>query len=62
MNAPEQVPLYAIVDHRQDGRQRIVAEFVDPTMAKAAADLLRAAGSDARVELISVDVNDVTER
>jgi hypothetical protein len=47
------VPIYAIVDHRQDGRPRIVAEYVDPDLAAAAADLLRAAGADVRIALIS---------
>lgn len=56
MNAPDGqaiAPLYAIVDHRQDGRPRIVDTFVDPVAAVAAADLLRAVGSDARVELLT---------
>lgn len=46
-------PLYAVVDHRRDGQRRVVGEYVDPDLARAAAALLNAAGSDARVELIS---------
>jgi hypothetical protein len=46
-------PIYAVADHRHDGRPRFVGEYVDPQVAQAAADLLRAAGADARVELLS---------
>ena len=46
MNGPADVeqarPLYAVIDHRQDGARRIVGEYVDPIVATAAADLLRA--------------------
>jgi hypothetical protein len=52
-------PLYALVDHRQDGRPRVIAQYIDPAIAELAADLLRAAGSvDVKVELISRDEND----
>lgn len=50
MNAPA---LYAVVDFRYDGRPRVIGTFVDPDAAVAAADLLRAVGSDARVELLA---------
>ncbi len=46
-------PIYAVVDRRTDGTLRIVSTFVDPDVATKAADLLRRAGSDARVELIA---------
>jgi len=41
--------LCAVVDHRHDGRRRIVGEYVDPSVARAAGELLRTAGSDADV-------------
>jgi hypothetical protein len=53
--------VYAVVDHRADGRQRIVDRFVDPRVAQAAADLLRSVGADVRVELL-VAIDDELER
>jgi hypothetical protein len=50
---PDAPPVYAIVDHRQGGKPRIVGEYVDPLAATVAADLVRAAGADVQVELIS---------
>ena len=54
-SAPEDASprLYAVVDHRTDGRPRIVGEFVDPRDACAAAELLRAAGAEVDVALIT---------
>ena len=51
-------PIYAVVDRRSDGRLRIVGEFVDPDAAAFAADLLRGAGADVAVELVTA-VRDV---
>lgn len=52
MNTP--APVYAILDRRQDGRERVVLEVVDPSHAVAAVELLRAQGDrDVRVELLS---------
>ncbi len=45
--------LYAVVDYRHDERPRVVDTFVEPSVAVMAADLLRAFGADARVELLS---------
>jgi hypothetical protein len=54
MNTPaEATPLYALVDHRADGRPRIISEYVDPSAARAAADLLRSLGASAEVLLIT---------
>jgi hypothetical protein len=50
---PEPPPVYALIDHRQDGRRRIVGEFIDPGAAAAAAKLLRDAGAEVEVELIA---------
>ena len=51
---PDAPALYCVVDRRQDGRPRIVVEYVDPRAAAAAAEQLRAAGAvDVTVELIS---------
>lgn len=52
------LPIYAVIDKRTDGRLGIVAEFVDPDAAAFAADLLREAGADVAVELIT-QVRDV---
>ena len=48
--------LYAVVDHRHDGRRRIVGEYVDPSVARAAGELLRTAGSDADVRIETPEV------
>jgi hypothetical protein len=48
-----EVPLYAILERRTDGCRRIIAEFRDPAAASTCAALLRAAGSDCSVCLIS---------
>lgn len=45
--------LYAVCDLRRDGKRRIVGEFTDPSEAARAAQLLRWAGADATVELIT---------
>jgi hypothetical protein len=45
--------LYAVLDERADGTLRIVARFVEPLHAKAAAELLLAAGAIAHVELLT---------
>lgn len=48
-------PIYAVIDKRYDGSERIVLEVVDPQHAAAAAELLRAQGDrDVRVDLLSV--------
>ena len=46
-------PIYAVVDHRQDGRPRIVGEYVDPQVARIVADYLRSLGARAQVELLT---------
>jgi len=48
------VAIYVVLDRRYDGRLRVVGEYVDPKSAAYAAQLLRAAGADAYVELSTV--------
>lgn len=54
MNAPtEDSPeLYAVLDRRVSGESQLIAEYVDPLIALAVANLLRSSGADARIELI----------
>lgn len=47
------LPVYAACDRRQDGRPRIIAEFVDLNAATLAADSLRAAGAEVDVVLVT---------
>jgi hypothetical protein len=47
------VPLYAVIDRRRDGKSRIVSEHLDPHSARAAADLLAWAGDAVEVVLLS---------
>jgi hypothetical protein len=56
-----EVKIYAVCDHRRDGRPRIVSTYVDPEVAIQAADLLRAVGADVRVELLSA-IDDEAEQ
>ena len=50
---PQSVAAYAVCEKRQDGRQRVLAEFRDPDVAKAYADTLRAVGDPAEILLLS---------
>ena len=46
--------LFALLDDRRDGTPRVVANFTDPTEARAARDALRRAGdATARVEIVA---------
>jgi hypothetical protein len=45
--------VYAVVDRRADGRQRIVSEHRKPLIAAVCVDILRAAGAHADVLLLS---------
>ena len=47
------LPRFAVCDRRQDGRQRVLAEFRDVNIAKAYADALRRVGNPAEVLLLS---------
>lgn len=56
MTAPvttDRPAVYAVIDLTHSGRPRVVAEYRDPGDAQRAADLLRWAGADARVELVA---------
>ena len=34
-DTPDALPVYALLDRRQDGRRRILSEHVDPEIARA---------------------------
>jgi hypothetical protein len=53
LDNPSLSALYAIVDRRQNGELRVIGEFVDPAAADVAATLLRDAGADVSVVLVS---------
>jgi hypothetical protein len=47
------LPVYAIVERRQDGPMRVLCERVDPRTALAYADQMRIAGGSVEVVLIT---------
>lgn len=52
MTAEASPPLYAVQDRRESGEWRTLGEYVDVLTAHQVAALLRAAGAEARVELV----------
>ena len=48
-------PLYRLLDRRQDGTRRVIAEVAEPADAAAQQELLIAAGATVDVEIIDAD-------